>query len=71
MGYFANDTEYQIYAERWCYKCKHFPDCTILDLHYIHNYLECNNEASFLHVFIPRNKEDDNEKCAMFIEDSK
>ena len=68
MGYFANGTESMIYEEKYCSKCIHNEDCTISLLHLTHNYDECNNDDSMLHVLIPRNEKGFNEKCTMFID---
>lgn len=39
--------------------------------HILHNYKECNNDDSILHLLIPRDKEGWNEKCLMFVESAK
>lgn len=74
MAYFANGTEGMMYEDEYCSKCINYRDngsgsegCPILDLHFIHNYDECNKKDSFLHFLIPR-KGIDNEQCSMFIE---
>jgi len=70
MGYFANGTEGDIYAEKWCSRCVHNqPDepCQVWMLHMLHNYEECNKKDSFLHALIPRNGIE-NERCRMFVE---
>lgn len=84
MGYFSNGTEGEGYLESYCYRCVHWKDvgdgrgvgCPVWDLHLMHNYKECNNKGSFLHVLIPRvtTKADDgidfphNGECTMFHE---
>ncbi len=72
MGYFANGTEDEIYYERYCSKCIHEADgrlCVIRTAHLIHNYKECNNDDSILHLLIPRYDNGlGNKQCAMFIE---
>jgi hypothetical protein len=70
MGYFPNGTANDIYREKYCNQCFHDRngDCPIVLLHLVHNYDECNNEHSFLHALIPRNKTDcDNEECKLFV----
>jgi hypothetical protein len=69
MGYFSNGTEGMVYEETYCANCVHYgPEgisCAVLELHSIHNYDECNNRDSFLHVLIPRGKDGQNQKCRM------
>lgn len=71
MGYFSNGTEGEMYEDRWCSRCIHRDDqrgCPIWMLHHLHNYEECNKPDSFLHVLIPRSKDDlSNERCSMFV----
>lgn len=68
MGYFSNGTEGEMYRERYCSRCIHEQDCRVWMLHELHNYDECNNEFSFLHVLIPRSKDKlSNERCNMFV----
>lgn len=71
MGYFSNGTESMIYEEQYCDRCIHQkPDdggCSVMLAHLLHNYDECNNPGSILHLLIPRSKDDlDNEQCTMF-----
>ena len=66
MGYFSNGIEGMMYEEKYCQKCIHYEDCIIWQLHFDHNYEECNKEDSFLHELIPR-KDLGNDKCRMFI----
>ncbi len=67
MGYFSNGTEGMDYEARYCDKCIHQEQgCAVWLAHMMHNYDECNNEKSILHILIPRNKEGWNEKCKMF-----
>ena len=69
MGYFSNGAEGDIYADEYCSKCVHDNEktgCPVWFLHMIHNYKECNNKDSMLHVLIPRNKDGSNQKCKMF-----
>jgi hypothetical protein len=73
MGYFPNGTSGESYYEEYCARCIHDdPDrgvhCPIWNLHLLHNYKECNNKDSFLHVLIPRDKQGWNERCTMFVE---
>lgn len=72
MGYFSNGSEGEFYYEEYCSRCVHDdPEkgkhCPIWNLHLLHNYEECNNKESFLHVLIPRNK-GFNDACTMFVE---
>ena len=68
MGYFANGTEAAEYEATYCMHCVHAGDggCPVWLLHMLHNYKECNNPDSFIHVLIPRSNDGWNEKCAMF-----
>lgn len=74
MGYFSNGSEGQFYQARYCDRCMHQPDdpnnggCYVWFAHMLHNYDECNNKDSVLHLLIPRSKDGlGNEKCRMFI----
>lgn len=72
MAYFPNATAGMDYEDRYCSRCVHHADpdkgCVVLLLHALHNYDECNNPTSFLHILIPRSAERlDNEQCRMFI----
>ena len=75
MGYFANGSEGMSYEERYCLRCLHGPQrtdkgCAVWDAHQLYNYEDCNKKDSILHILIPRTKDDDNnEQCAMFLED--
>lgn len=69
MAYFSNGTEGQSYVDRYCSKCVHFNNgaCPVWDLHMLHNYRDCNNPDSMLHVLIPRSADKlGNEQCTMF-----
>ena len=71
MGYFSNGSEGMDYQAHYCDRCVHDAnqDCPIWAAHLDHNYAECNNESSILHMLIPRSKDKmDNEQCRMFIE---
>ena len=74
MGYFSNGTEGMGYKEIYCSNCIHQngfdgkSGCAIWLAHMLHNYKECNNKDSILHLLIPRNKEGTNEQCTMFVE---
>lgn len=39
--------------------------------HLLHNYEECNNSNSILHILIPRDENGDNKKCLMFVASAK
>lgn len=71
MGYFSNGTEGDDYYETYCARCIHGGDkaCPVWTAHLLHNYKECNNKESILHMLIPR--EDGglaNGECHLFIE---
>lgn len=70
MGYFSNGCEGLSYEARWCDRCIHQPDgCAVMEAHSEHNYDECNNPRSILHLLIPRTVDKlGNEQCRMFIE---
>ncbi len=70
MGYFSNGSEGMDYEIEYCEKCVHYEGCPVLTLHFFHNYAECNNKDSFLHVLIPRDGIY-NAKCTMFWEATK
>jgi len=74
MAYFSNGTEGEMYAEQYCDRCIHQNGsddrgCAVWMAHLIHNYKECNNEDSILHILIPRSKDGlGNDQCLMFHE---
>lgn len=69
MGYFSNGSEGRDYEEQYCERCVHRDGCAVWVAHLIHNYAECNNKDSILHMLIPRTKDGlGNEQCQMFIE---
>lgn len=75
MGYFSNGTEGESYEAKYCIRCVHHkPDdggCAVFLAHLLHNYRDCNDEDSILHLLIPRKKEGlGNEQCAMFHEET-
>jgi hypothetical protein len=71
MAYFSNGSEGMDYEEEFCSKCLHKNGCAVWTAHMLHNYKECNNEDSILHILIPRSEGDlANEKCAMFIDET-
>lgn len=69
MGYFSNGSEGEGYIEEWCSRCEHWDEggCPVWLAHTIHNYAECNNKESILHMLIPR-EGFGNGRCGMFIE---
>lgn len=71
MGYFSNGTEGTDYESRYCDRCKHQNQevgCAVMLAHMLHNYKECNNEESILHLLIPRKAGGiGNEQCKMFL----
>lgn len=73
MGYFSNGSEGMDYEAHYCSRCIHQkPDeggCMVWLAHLLHNYKECNNKNSILHLLIPRTTDGlGNEQCKMFIE---
>jgi hypothetical protein len=73
MGYFSNGTEGMEYEAQYCDRCVHQkPDdggCAVWLAHMLHNYDECNNNDSILHLLIPRTDGGlTNGQCAMFHE---
>lgn len=76
MGYFPNGTSGKLYEDEYCSRCIHRgnadgPGCPVMLAHILHNYKECNNDDSTLHLLIPRDKEGLNQKCGMFVESAK
>jgi hypothetical protein len=69
MGYFSNGSEGEWYEAKYCDKCHHNinGDCPVMLAHLIHNYEECNNKHSILHLLIPRDENGYNMECKMFI----
>lgn len=69
MAYFPNGTAADIYSEQYCKRCFHDRnnDCSIILLHMVHNYEECNKEHSFLHALIPRDQNGWNKQCNFFV----
>ena len=59
MGYFPNGTSGMMYEDKYCARCVHSGDdgtgCSVMLLHMIHNYDECNNDNSMLHVIVIAN----------------
>jgi len=80
MGYFSNGSEGRFYQEKWCFQCAHWPEnaddrkCAILTMHQLYNNEQSNKNFNgklikrFLEMFIPRDKNGDNEKCLMFVQ---
>ena len=71
MGYFSNGTQAEVYEANFCKNCVHQKlddgGCAVWLAHLIHNYDECNNPDSILHMLIPRRKDDvGNDECKMF-----
>ncbi len=62
-----------MYEEEFCERCVHQPEdvnedgCAVLIAHLLHNYEECNNPDSILHILIPRDEKGGNKQCRMFI----
>jgi len=69
MGYFSNGTEGMMYEDQYCSRCIHGDSCAVWAAHMIHNYDECNNDNSILHMLIPRTENGlGNQECRMFHE---
>lgn len=72
MGYFSNGTEGMYYEAQYCDRCVHQdgPDgqsgCAVWLAHLLHNYKECQNPESILHLLIPR-EGISNGQCKMFL----
>lgn len=70
MGYFSNGTEGDMYREAYCNRCKwdREQSCPIWGAHLVHNYAECNNPHSILHMLIPREQAPKfgNKECFFF-----
>ncbi len=68
MGYFSNGIESMEYEAEYCNKCVHQEaGCSVWLAHLLHNYEECNNKESILHILIPRKENGFCDKCTMFI----
>lgn len=77
MGYFSNGCEGADYEHRYCNQCVHQygidgeTPCAVWTAHLSHNYDECNNPQSILHMLIPRSKDMmSNGECKMFLDKS-
>lgn len=74
MGYFPNGSSGTMYEEKYCDKCKHGAGefaangCAVWLAHALHNYDECNNKNSILHLLIPIGDDGFCGKCEMFIQ---
>ena len=68
MGYFSNGTEGLIIRSSFAtaVSTTFGQDCPVWLAHMLHNYKECNNEDSILHLLIPR-KGITNGQCLMFL----
>ena len=72
MGYFSSGSEGSDYEARYCARCAHGDGefaghCAVWEAHLVHNYRECRNDASILHVLIPRDTDGWNKECRLFI----
>ena len=73
MAYFSNGNEGMQYEEEYCSKCVHGmgKPCAVWAAHMLHNYDECNNKESILHILIPQDNVKDwgtfAGECKMFI----
>jgi len=80
MGYFSNGSEGMDYEAKYCDRCLNKrdkndgrgPGCAVWDAHMLHNYNECNNKESILHLLIPQDHKTDwgtfAGECNMFLE---
>lgn len=74
MGYFSNGSEADCYEAEYCQRCIHGQGefgaacCAVVQAHLEHNYTECNNPKSILHILIPRKSDGFNDRCRMFVE---
>jgi hypothetical protein len=66
MAYFSNGCEGMDYMDEHCNDCVHDPGCKVLLAHQLHNYKECNNPESILHILIPRLEDGSNGACGMY-----
>jgi len=73
MGYFSNGTEGEIYQDKYCQHCAHWPDssddggCHVWLAQLIHNYDQEGTAKSVLNLFIPRSEDGlSNLECEMF-----
>lgn len=64
MGYFSNGSEGMDWEAQNCTCCVHEQECAVLEAHLLHNYDECNNAESILHMLIPY-ENGVNGKCLM------
>ena len=78
MGYFSNGTEGDMFEDKWCSRCVHVgppdgPGCPVMLAHVLHNYNECNNPDSILHLLITRGKAENgfHQECRMFVDTGK
>lgn len=74
MGYFSNGTEAECYEDAYCSRCVHQKiddgGCSVMLLHLLNNYDECNKPDSFLHTLIPTSTDGvGNKQCTMFHEE--
>ena len=53
MGYFSNGSEGFDWEAANCTSCVHEDGCAVRMAHLVHNYNECNNPESILHMLIP------------------
>lgn len=72
MGYFSNGSEGDDYERQHCDHCLHQKledgGCMVWLAHCLHNYRDCNDPDSVLHLLIPRSADDlSNERCTMFV----
>lgn len=71
MGYFSNGSEGECYREEYCDQCIHDINnsCPVWNAHLARNYKDCNDDASILHMLIPRTEGGlANGQCRMFLD---
>jgi len=72
MGYFANNTEAELFMEKYCSHCCNWKsDCLIMDIHFLYGYKLCNSKSiakKILDLFIDDEGNDITKwKCQMFL----
>jgi hypothetical protein len=71
MAYFPNGSAGAEYEQRYCARCVHEQGCAVWLAHMLHNYRDCNDKDSILHILIPLSEDGlGNEECRMFYEDA-
>ena len=77
MGYFADDTEAELFVEKYCYKCRNWRinGCAIIDIHRYYGYQLSNSKSiakKILDYFIQNDGvKIDKWSCRMFLKRAK